>query len=70
MKGTENANTVLGVVNGITFAAHTVKTLEQNDMLDMEIYAGSLLYAEAREWRRLTTQGERAKEKELVIVRR
>jgi hypothetical protein len=62
MRGTENSETVLGVVNGITWAAHTVESLDQNTMLDMEMYAGSLLYAESKEWRRLTLRGERVLE--------
>jgi hypothetical protein len=70
MQGTENRQTVMGIVNGITYAAHAYKIDDQNQMLDMEVYAGSLLYAESREWRRLTLLGERVKEKELVIARR
>jgi hypothetical protein len=43
--GTENQQTRAGIVNGITYAAHTVTTLEPNEQTAMEILGGQVLFA-------------------------
>jgi len=59
--------TIGAIVDGITYASHTTEQ-SPYDMLDMESFAGSLLYAEADAWRGFLKTGLKG-EKEKVVVR-
>lgn len=59
-EGTEGQRTLMGLVNGITYAAHDSE-LSPAKVLDVEIIGGNLLYAPQPELARLIKQAELGK---------